>query len=185
MFLFLFFTFIVSQRLVELFIANRNTKYLKSLGGYEVGENHYIFLVSLHVLFLISFLIEAYAVGAKSSFWYIPFILFLLAQAFRVWIIASLGHFWNTRIILLPNSSPIKKGPYHFLRHPNYLVVMTEFITIPLIFGAYYTAVIFSLLNIFLLQIRIREEENALFKATTYSLEMKNTPRFFPKRKRL
>lgn len=181
MFLYIFFAFIVIQRLIEMYIARRNAEYILSIGGYEVGKRHYPAIVLLHVTFLTSFFIESLTKTTLPFFWFILFIIFVFAQILRIWIIASLGPFWNTRIIVLPSSQPIKKGPYKFLRHPNYTIVMIEMITIPLIFGAYITAIAFPILNAIVLFIRIKAEENALSNITQYGKEFSRTPRFIPK----
>jgi methyltransferase len=94
------------------------------------------------------------------------FILYLLLFAAKIWAITSLGKFWNTKIFRIPEMAPIIAGPYKYLRHPNYLIVISEFAVIPLIFKLYFTAVVFSLLNIIILQVRIRNEEEA-WKAKT------------------
>ena len=94
---------------------------------------------------------------------------FLLTQLIRVWAITSLGRYWNTKIIVLPGAKMVNKGPYRFLKHPNYLVVTIEFIVIPLLFEAYFTAFFFSLLNGIILRIRIAAEEKALYQLTGYS----------------
>jgi methyltransferase len=86
----------------------------------------------------------------------------------RVWVISSLGRFWNTKILVLPGANVVKKGPFHFIRHPNYVVVTCEIIVIPLMFGAYFTAVIFTILNIIILSVRIPKEEAALREVTDY-----------------
>lgn len=182
MLIYLFFLFVAIQRLLELKIAKRNAIYIQSLGGFEVGKDHYSQIVYLHVIFLFSSLFEGLIANQLSSFWFIPFFIFIITQFVRIWAISSLGYFWNTRIFILPNAKPIKKGPYRYLRHPNYLIVMIEFITIPLIFSAYFSAVIFPILNIFVLTKRIKIEEMALSTYNEYDKEMTYTPRFFPKK---
>jgi methyltransferase len=96
---------------------------------------------------------------------YVLFLLFLLTQIARIWCIWSLGKYWNTKIIVLPGSPLVKKGPYKYVKHPNYIVVGAELFIIPLLFGAYITAVIFPILHILLLRVRIPCEEKALNKA--------------------
>jgi methyltransferase len=156
-------TFVVIQRLVELRIAKRNALYAKSLGGYEIGKEHYPFIVLLHITFLGSLILETLVKGnlhiqPKSVF----LTIFFLAQILRIWVLASLGKMWNTRIFIIPNSQPVTCGPYRYLKHPNYLVVMLEIATLPLAFGALGTAIIFSGLNLVLLKIRIKVEEEGL-----------------------
>ncbi|GBF10340.1 isoprenylcysteine carboxyl methyltransferase family protein [Tepidibacillus sp. HK-1] len=181
-FLSLFLTFVILQRIFELYIAKKNAVYIESLGGFEVGQKHYPFIVMLHITFLLSVYIESSDLTFLPTWWPIPFTIFILAQGMRFWTMASLGRFWNTRIYILPNSKPIHKGPYQFIRHPNYLIVMVEIITIPLIFGAYYSAILFPILNTLLLTIRIKVEEKALSTCTSYKEEMETIPRFFPQK---
>ncbi len=165
-----------------MIIANRNAKWVKSQGGYEAGKDHYKYIVLLHSLFFISLLIEISITNKGFVLWsIIPLIAFLLAQVGRVWALSSLGRFWNTRIMILPGAKVVAKGPYKYLRHPNYAVVVTELACLPLIFQAYWTALIFTLLNAFILSVRIRVEEKALDEATNYTKAFKNHRRFIPK----
>lgn len=97
------------------------------------------------------------------------FLLFLLVQALRIWCIRSLGPFWNTKILILPGAEVVRKGPYSFMRHPNYAVVSLEILLLPIMFQAYFTAFCFTLLNITMLSVRIPIEEKALRDATNYN----------------
>lgn len=97
------------------------------------------------------------------------FLLFLLVQALRIWCIRSLGPFWNTKILILPGAEVVRKGPYTFMRHPNYAVVSLEILLLPIMFQAYFTAFCFTLLNITMLSVRIPIEEKALRDATNYN----------------
>lgn len=174
--------FLVIQRLSELVIANRNEAWMKAKGAYEVGEDHYKYLVILHVLFFLSFFSEVYLTNIQSSSLFtMIFIFFVLTQLLRVWVILSLGRYWNTKVLILPNETIIKKGPYKFMRHPNYVVVALELVLIPLLFNAYITALVFTLLNILILSIRIPIEEKALQEGTNYHDLFSNTKRFIPK----
>ena len=101
-----------------------------------------------------------------------------MAQALRYWAIASLGEYWNTRIIVVPGLPPVTRGPYRFLRHPNYVAVVLELAAVPLIHGAWVTALVFSLGNALLLWVRIRAEETALGSA--YAQTFADKPRFIP-----
>jgi methyltransferase len=96
------------------------------------------------------------------AYWPMPLTLFLLVQPLRYWAILSLGENWNTRILVVPGAKPVRRGPYRYLKHPNYVVVVVEILTFPLIFGAWITALVFSALNAALLSVRIREEDRAL-----------------------
>ncbi len=158
-----FILFIAFQRGFELIIARRNAGALKERGAVEIDKGGYNVIVLMHILFFISLITEKLALRPQVNVFFYPFIgLFLAAQALRYWSITSLGKFWNTRIIVLKGAALIKKGPYRFLSHPNYIAVITEIAAIPLIFSCYITAVAFSVLNIALLIRRIKIEKNAL-----------------------
>ncbi|MBM7619475.1 methyltransferase [Bacillus tianshenii] len=180
---FLFYLFVICQRLVELKIAKRNENLMKKKGAVEFGQGHYGYMVLLHIAFLLALLIEVlYLSKEVSPFWPLLISLFIGTQVMRVWAIASLGMFWNTKIIILPNADVVKKGPYRFLRHPNYLVVSLEIIIIPLLFQAYITAFIFTILNAWMLSVRIPMEEKALNNTTSdYSNYVQEKSRFTPK----
>ncbi len=154
-------TLVGIQRLLELGLSRRNERRLRARGAVERGRGHYPLIVALHALWLLSTAIEGGrrtdarpGRGALAAF--------LLAQPLRYWAITSLGEHWNTRILVVPGEKLVRRGPYRYIRHPNYLVVATEVMALPLIFGARRTAFIFSILNASLLAIRIREEERAL-----------------------
>lgn len=157
------------QRLTELIIAKRNERYLKQKGAIEFGQDHYPFIVMTHCLFFIAFIVEVTTLNKDlSTNWLFLLLLFLITQAGRLWALYSLGIFWNTKILVLPNADIVKKGPYRFVKHPNYLIVTIEFLIIPLFFQAYITAVLFSFLNAVILAIRIPAEEKALKQLTAY-----------------
>ncbi|WP_134699094.1 isoprenylcysteine carboxyl methyltransferase family protein [Ammoniphilus sp. YIM 78166] len=170
-FFLLLFSLLITQRLGELWLAKRNADWMLEQGGYEVGREHYKYIVLIHIGFLSSFLIEVLLfTTTPPAWWVLPFSLFLLAQGGRYWCIRSLGPYWNTRIYILPNSTLVKNGPYRWIKHPNYLIVMTELFVIPLIFGAWYTAFLWSGVNYaFLRLVRIPTEEQALAAYTTKS----------------
>ncbi len=152
--------FVVAERLLELNIASKNERWMKAKGAIEVGKNHYKYFILLHSLFFICLIVEAHYANATINFFF--FGVFLLAQVGRIWCILSLGRFWNTKIIILPNVLCIKKGPYKYIKHPNYVIVFIELFVIPAMFGAYVTAILFPITHLFLLTIRIPEEEKAL-----------------------
>lgn len=162
--------FVILQRIVELFVARSNERWIRGQGGYEVGANHYPYMVGIHIGFFISLIIEFIVFDRIFfSLSYYLFIIFVILQLMRVWVIASLGRFWNTKILVLPGANVVKKGPFRFLRHPNYIVVSLEILVIPLMFGAYFTALLFSLLNLIILTVRIPVEEAALREETNYT----------------
>ncbi len=146
------------QRLSELVIAQRNTRALLARGAMEVGASHYPLIVLLHAAWLIGLWILA-----RDRAVNIPLILvFVVLQAFRVWILATLGPRWTTRIIVLPGEALVARGPYRLIPHPNYAVVVAEIAVLPLAFGLVWYAVIFSILNAIVLTIRISAENKAL-----------------------
>ncbi|MBD1370847.1 hypothetical protein IC620_00535 [Hazenella sp. IB182357] len=173
---------VIMQRLWELVRAKRNENWIRKQGGIEIGQGHYPLMMALHVCFFISILIEArYVATEVPSWWMIPLLLFMATQGLRMWSIRSLGQYWNTRIWVLPGKPPQVQGPYRFMRHPNYVVVMLEMILFPVIFGAVYTALIFSILNaVILVFIRIPMEEEALARFCGYEEVMIAKRRFFP-----
>ncbi len=148
-----------AQRIAEVIYATRNTRALLRRGGIEIGRNHYFLLVLLHAAWLAALLALVPRDAPPSWPW---LALFVVLQMLRVWVIASLGPYWTTRIITLPQAPLVRRGPYRFLRHPNYVVVAAEIAVLPLVFGAWRLALIFSILNALVLFWRIRVEEHAL-----------------------
>jgi methyltransferase len=120
-------------------------------------------MVGLHTLWLASTLVEGLQRGPEiPAWWPLPLAAFVLVQPLRYWAILSLGENWNTRILVVPDGELVKSGPYRYFPHPNYIVVAVEILTFPLIYGAWITALVFSLLNAALLFIRIQTENRAL-----------------------
>lgn len=146
-------------RLVELAHARRNAAALLRRGGVEIGAAHYPLFVLLHAGWLLSLFLLVPADAPISWPW---LALLLLMQGARFWAIRSLGPFWTTRVITVPGAPLVRRGPYRFLRHPNYVVVVVEIAALPLAFGAWGIALVFSLLNAALLAWRIHVEEQAL-----------------------
>jgi methyltransferase len=154
--------FVTLQRLGELALARRNTRRLLEQGGVESGAEHYPIIVGLHAAWLMGLWLLAWN-RPINLLW---LAVFVLLQALRVWVIASLGGRWTTRIITLPDAPLVRRGPYRFLPHPNYLVVAAEIAVLPLAFGLTVYAGAFSLLNASLLWVRIRAENAALTQAS-------------------
>jgi methyltransferase len=181
----IFLLCIMIQRLAELMIAKRNEKWMKEQGAMEFGKGHYMFMVMIHSLFFVSLLMEVSIFNKSlSAFW--PFLLsaFILTQIGRFWVLASLGKHWNTKIIVLPGMEPVSRGPYKYIKHPNYLIVSIELMVIPLLFNAFFTGLLFLVLNQIILYIRISHEEKALEKAADYKAVFLNQGKFFPRFKR-
>ena|SRR5436190_6937544 len=147
------------QRLGELWYASRNTIQLKARGGVEHGQRHYPLMVALHASWL-----TAIAVGIQSDriVRVLPLLAFVLLQVLRVWVLATLGRYWTTRVITIPETPLVRRGPYRFLSHPNYVVVAGEMALLPLVFGQVSNAILFSILNGVVLAWRIHVEEAAL-----------------------
>jgi methyltransferase len=155
------------QRLFELVLARRNERRARARGAVERGRSHYPFIVALHILWLISTLVEGLLRGPNfPAYWPVPLAMFLLVQPLRYWAIFSLGETWNTRILVVPGVKAVGRGPYRYLKHPNYVVVVVEILAFPLIFGAWITALVFTVLNAAVLSVRIREEIRALAELT-------------------
>lgn len=149
---------VVLQRLAELWIAGRNTKALLAAGAVEHGAGHYPVIVLLHTAWLAAMLWAALQAPEVNY----PLIgAFLVLQAARVWVLMTLGRYWTTRIITVPGAPLVKRGPFRFVRHPNYLVVAIEIVVLPLAFGQVALAVAFGLANAAVLAWRIRAEERA------------------------
>jgi methyltransferase len=150
--------FVTLQRLGELVLSQRNTKRLLARGAYEVAPEHYSVMVLLHATWLAVLCL----LGPGPPMEIIPLILFGLLQLGRVWVIATLGERWTTRIIVLPGEPLVKAGPYRWVNHPNYLIVIGEFAILPLVFDLPMVAIVFSVLNGLILWVRIRAENRAL-----------------------
>jgi methyltransferase len=146
------------QRLFELWLSNHNTRRLLARGAKEVGARHYPFIVLVHAMWLAALWWVARD-RPVDGFWLAIYVLLQLA---RLWVLATLGRRWTTRIIVLPDEALVRSGPYRFVNHPNYVVVAGEIAVLPLVFGFWDLALIFTLLNAAVLNIRIREENRAL-----------------------
>ena len=149
------------QRLGELWLSNRNTRRLLAKGAREHAPGHYPLIVGLHIAWLAALWWLA-PTPPIDGFW---LGLFVIIELVRIWVLASLGARWTTRIIILPDAPLVRRGPYRFVNHPNYLVVIAEIAVLPLVFGLWKAALIFSILNAALLTIRVREENRALGQA--------------------
>lgn len=153
----LFLCFILVQRLGELTLARRNTARLLARGAYEVGRPHYPFIVALHAAWLICLLVF----GQDRSIAPAWLTLFVLLQGIRIWILASLGERWTTRIIVV-DEPLVARGPFRYVAHPNYMLVAAEIFTAPMVLGLTWVALAFTLLNAAMLTVRITVESRAL-----------------------
>jgi methyltransferase len=176
------------ERLFELRLSHRNAAWAFAQGAREVGRGHYPAMVVLHAGFLVACLAEAWfaeRVFPGVAGW-VALAGLGLAQGLRVWAIGTLGRRWTTRVLVLPDTTPlgargfgpITRGPYRFMRHPNYLAVIVEIACLPLVFGGYLTAVVFTVANAALLTVRIRDEERA--QGPEYVAAFAQRRRFLP-----
>ena len=150
--------FVTVQRLSEVIIAQRNTARLRQQGGIETGASHYPVMVTLHGSWLGG--LWVFAPNQPGSLLLLA--MYALLQLFRLWILLTLGPRWTTRIITVPGERLVARGPYRFLRHPNYLLVAVEIPVLPLVFGLSGFALLFGCLNLAMLAWRIKAENAAL-----------------------
>lgn len=163
------FPVILLQRLFELYLSRRHRLALIRRGGREFHAEFFRPMAALHVLFFVSLAVESYPWRQPlDPFTWGCLAALALVTAARYWVIASLGENWNVRIVLVPGEPVKRTGPYRFLRHPNYLVIVLEFLFFPLLLRAPFTLVAFSLANLVVLRQRIRLEEEALREHTDY-----------------
>ena len=150
---------VTAQRLGELVLARRNTRRLLARGAQEIGARHYPLFILLHGSWLVAM---AMTIPAETPPHWPLLGLFALLQLLRIWVVVTLGPYWTTRIITLETAPLVRHGPFRWLRHPNYAVVVAEIAVLPLAFGAWEIALVWSLLNALLLRHRIRVEDSAL-----------------------
>ncbi|MEO8517601.1 MAG: isoprenylcysteine carboxyl methyltransferase family protein [Dermatophilaceae bacterium] len=156
---------VAAERLLELVVSKRNLTWARTHGGREYGFGHYPFMVFLHTGLLVACLVEAGHRPFIPALGWPMFALVLLAQALRWWCITVLGPRWNTRIVVVPGLPLVDRGPYRWMRHPNYVAVVVEGIALPLVHTAWITALVFTVVNAGLLRVRISAENLALAKA--------------------
>ncbi|MFC4855805.1 isoprenylcysteine carboxyl methyltransferase family protein [Actinophytocola glycyrrhizae] len=158
---------VAAERLAELVVAKRNLAWSLARGGRETGFGHYPFMVVLHTGLLAGCLVEVWLAdrGFSGLLGWPMLALVVASQALRWWCIRVLGHQWNTRIVIVPGLPLVTGGPYRLFSHPNYVAVVVEGFALPLVHGAWLTAVVFTVLNAGLLTVRIRAENDALRSA--------------------
>lgn len=155
---FVILALVTIERLAELVYARRNTARLLAAGGHEVAPGHYPAIVALHA----GWLGALWWLGPGRPVEMLWLAVFALIELGRIWVLFSLGGRWTTRIIAVPGETLVKSGPYRFLAHPNYVVVASEIAVLPLVFGLWRVALLFSIANAIILWIRIRAESEAL-----------------------
>ena len=156
------------ERVAELVIARRNLAWSRAHGGVEIGAGHYPVMVVLHTGLLVGCLAETIALGRPflPALGWPMLAIVLAAQGLRWWCIATLGHQWNTRVVIVPGAPRVTGGPYRFVPHPNYVEVVAEVVALPLVHTAWITALVFSVLNAALLRVRVNTENAALVGLT-------------------
>ncbi len=152
------------ERVAEMAVARRNAAWSFARGGVETGREHWPFMVMLHVALLVGMLVEVWVADRPFLPWlgWSMFVLVVLAQGLRWWCIRTLGSQWNARVIVVPGSPRVTTGPYRWFAHPNYVAVVVEGIALPLVHTAWVTAAAFTVLNAWVLTLRLRDEERAL-----------------------
>lgn len=155
---------VVLERIAELGLSTRHAAWAMERGGVETGRGHYPPMVVLHTALLVGCLAEAHLADRAFHPWlgWPMLAVVVLAQGLRWWCILTLGRQWNTRVIVVPGLPLVRRGPYRFLRHPNYVAVVAEGVALPLVHTSWVTAVVFTGLNAWLLTVRIRTEDAAL-----------------------
>ena len=152
------------ERVAELVVSNRNAAWAFARGGRESGRGHYPAMVVLHTALLVGAVVEVVALdrGFHPLLGWTVLGLVLGSQALRWWCIRTLGHQWNTRVVVVPGAGRVTTGPYRWFAHPNYVAVVVEGVALPLVHTAWVTALVFTVLNAALLTVRLRAEEHAL-----------------------
>ncbi|MCP9274744.1 isoprenylcysteine carboxyl methyltransferase family protein [Mycolicibacterium arenosum] len=152
------------ERVAELVVSKRNLEWSRERGGTEFGAGHYPVMVVLHTALLVGCVVEVVALHRPfipALGW--PMLAVVVAtQVLRWWCISTLGHHWNTRVVVIPGAQRVTGGPYRFIPHPNYVVVVIEGVALPLVHSAWLTAMVFTVLNAALLRTRLRVENTAL-----------------------
>jgi methyltransferase len=163
-----FLVVLAGQRVGELVHSARNVRRLRARGAVEHAAGHFPLLVVVHVLFPLSLVAEVVWLGSRpGAAWPVALGFWLAAQGLRYWAVRTLGERWSVGVWTLPGERLVHGGPYRFLRHPNYVAVVTELVAAPMMFGAWRTALAITALNTLALSIRIRAEESALRESAT------------------
>jgi methyltransferase len=150
------------ERIAELIVSQRNLSWSRARGGVEFGARHYPAMVALHSALLVGCLVEATYRPFLPVLGWPMLAVVVAAQVLRWWCIATLGHQWNTRVVVIPDAARVTGGPYRFFSHPNYVAVVVEGVALPLVHTAWVTAVAFTALNALVLRTRIGVENAAL-----------------------
>jgi methyltransferase len=160
---------VAAERVAELFVSQRHLHWARERGAIESGQGHYPAMVVLHVGLLVGCLVEVHTLDRPFLTWlgWPMLAVVAAAQALRWWCIHTLGPQWNTRVVVVPGLPLVHRGPYRWLRHPNYVAVVAEGVALPLVHDAWLTALVFTVLNAVLLTVRVRCENRLLAEVTT------------------
>ena len=171
------------ERLGELVLSRRHERALRARGAVEAGAGHYPLMVGVHAALLAAAPVEVLRLDRPFLPWLgWPMLALVLAtMTLRYWVVATLGERWATRVLVLPGAPLVARGPYRWLRHPNYLAVVVEIAALPLVHSAWLTALVFSLANLLLLRVRIATEEAALAGVSSYAERFAGRPRLVPR----
>lgn len=178
----LIFAAVLAERLLELFLSARNRRWALRRGGAVVAEDPYGRIVLLHSLFTLAAPLEVWllpGIATPALAWSMAAVA-AGAMALRYWAILTLGRRWNAQVVYIPGLPAVRSGPYRWIRHPNYVAVGLEMFALPLIGGAWRTAVVFGCLNLLVLHRRIQVEEAALSAHSDYQRLFSRHPRFVP-----
>jgi len=173
---------VIVQRLWEVSLSRRHEAALRAAGGVEHAAQQMPWMIALHASWLLCMLLEVFVLRRQVA-WYVALVALLVfgvGQGLRLWAMRTLGTRWTVKVITLPKAAPVVDGPFRYLRHPNYLGVVLEIAALPLVHGAWLTAVVFTLANGFLLARRIRAEETALSVETDYVQRFRGKARLVP-----
>jgi methyltransferase len=175
-----FLGLLYAERLVELIVSRRNVRRALAAGGVEVGRRHYVVMVAVHAFFPLACALEVLLLHRRfpGPIGFAFLAMAAAAQALRWWAVAALGWRWSTRVIAVPGAHPVTVGPYRYVRHPNYLGVIVEAFSVPMIYGAWLSAIVFVAANVGLLSVRVPAEERAM--GEEYSRAFAGLPRFLP-----
>jgi methyltransferase len=173
---------VAGERMVELAVSARNARRAQARGAVESGRQHFPFMAVMHGAFLASCALEVVLLQRPfpGAVGWAALAVVVLAQALRWWAVLSLGPSWNVRVLVVPGAAPVRTGPYRYVRHPNYVAVVLEIAALPLVHGAWLTALVFSILDAAVLRARIRDEERAL--GPRWEAAFAGVPRFVPAR---
>ena len=177
-----FLALLAIERVLELRLSRRNERYMKAMGGVEYAHRQFVFMAALHSIWFASIAFEVLLLPASLPVWLTiaAGVCFVIGQALRYAAITRLGPRWSVRIMVCPALPLVDGGIYKYMRHPNYLGVVLEIAAVPLLGGAWRSALLFTIANALMLLVRIRAEEGILTSTSGYDSKLMDRPRFIP-----